>query len=54
MASEDLKSFEDGPSKGCGLVKERRITILEIRDAVSDRIVCDAVCCAKIGRELLC
>ena len=39
MASEDLKSSEDGPSKGWGL-KERRVSILKIRDAVLDRILC--------------
>jgi len=39
MASEDLKSSEDGPSKGWGL-EERRLSIFEIRDAVSDRILC--------------
>ena len=61
MASEDLKSSEDGPSKGWGL-KERRLSIFEIRDAVSDRILClmsvilfvvsrwVASCCAELAR----
>ena len=39
MASEDLKSSEDGPSKGWGL-KERRVSIFETRDAVLNRILC--------------
>jgi len=61
MASEDLKSSEDGPSKGWGL-KERRVSIFEMRDAVLNRILClmsvmlfavsrlVANCCAEFAR----